>query len=218
MSQNQQSPPKKDSLLAGIAEGTAPDTTDTNLRYAGYAARVKTIMAAGHRYLAFTSEVGEAFRPVAHPRIVTTAYGISWAYIVGDVAYEAWKAHLHQKGLFVPGLKPWDPLPVLTEEQKEANKVGAPDWKLQATKRAVFQTIASMALPAFTVHSTVRYSALAFKHVKNTKIRTWGPVGLGLAVVPALPTLFDEPLEHAVDWVFDRGAEFFVDPKAVKSA
>ncbi|CRK47437.1 hypothetical protein BN1723_020297, partial [Verticillium longisporum] len=31
------------------------------------------------------------------------------------------------------------------------------------------------------------------KNMKNTRIRTWGPIGLGLAVVPALPTLFDEP-------------------------
>ena len=33
-----------------------------------------------------TSDVGEAFRPVVNPRIVTAAYGVSWAYLVGDGA------------------------------------------------------------------------------------------------------------------------------------
>lgn len=41
------------------------------------------------------------------------------------------------------------------------------------------------------------------KDVKNARLRTWGPVGLGLAVVPALPYLFDAPVE----WAVERGAE-----------
>ena len=43
------------------------------------------------RYLAFTSDVGEAFRPVAHPFLVRGAYAISWAYCIGDVAFEGYK-------------------------------------------------------------------------------------------------------------------------------
>lgn len=60
-----------------------------------------------------------------------------------------------------------------------------------------------MALPAFTIHSVVRYSGRAMKNVKNVKLRTWGPVGLGLAVVPGLPYLFDEPVEKAVEKGFE---------------
>ena len=44
-------------------------------------------------------------------------------------------------------------------------------------QRAVFQSIASMGLPAFTVHSIVRYSGRALKDAKNTTIRTYGPIG-----------------------------------------
>jgi len=29
-----------------------------------------------------------------------------------------------------------------------------------------------------------------------------GPIGLGLAAVPALPYLFDKPVEEAVEWTF----------------
>ena len=39
------------------------------------------------------------------------------------------------------------------------------------------------------------------------KLRTYGPIGLGLAAVPALPYLFDEPVEQAVEWIFHKGFE-----------
>jgi len=78
------------------------------------------------------------------------------------------------------------------------------DYRTVMAQRAIFQSIASMGLPAFTIHSVVRYSGRAMKDVKNKTIRTWGPIGLGLAVVPFLPTLFDKPVENAVEWVFHK--------------
>lgn len=93
---------------------------------------------------------------------------------------------------------------------KEAGKV-APleDYRAVMVQRAVFQSLASMALPAFTIHSIVRYSGQALKNTKNVRLRTWGPIGLGLATVPALPYLFDEPVETAVEWIFHKGFETF---------
>lgn len=76
------------------------------------------------------------------------------------------------------------------------------DYRTVMAQRAIFQGVASMGLPAFTIHSIVRYSGRAMKEVKNVRIRTWGPIGLGLAAVPALPFLFDKPVEEAVEWVF----------------
>lgn len=43
-----------------------------------------------------------------------------------------------------------------------------------------------MGLPALTIHSIVKYSGRAFKEAKNKNVRTWAPIGLGLAAVPAL--------------------------------
>jgi fission process protein 1 len=76
-------------------------------------------------------------------------------------------------------------------------------------QRALFQAVASMGLPAFTIHSIVKYSGRAMKDAKNTRIRTYGPIGLGLAAVPALPFLFDKPVEEAVEWIFHKGFETF---------
>lgn len=61
-----------------------------------------------------------------------------------------------------------------------------------------------MALPAFTIHSIVRYSARALKNHKTPFVRQWGASLLGLGAIPALPYMFDEPVEHVVDAGFDR--------------
>lgn len=85
-------------------------------------------------------------------------------------------------------------------------------------QRGIFQSVASMGLPAFTIHSVVRYSGVAMKDVKNPRIRTWAPIGLGLAVVPFLPTVFDKPVEQAVEWIFQRGFRAFGEKSFVGDA
>lgn len=178
------------------------DSTESVIRYSAYANRLRTILLASHRYVAYTSDIGESFRPVAHPKLVTLGYGISWTYLIGDVAFESWKAKLRQEGKYRIGLKPWDNTPIVNESLKDSyNDL---DWKLIGIKRALFQSIASMGLPAFTIHSTVRYSSILFKNSKNKNVKTFGPVVLGLAIVPLLPYMFDKPVEEAMDYAFDN--------------
>ena len=55
------------------------------------------------------------------------------------------------------------------------------DFRSVMVQRAVFQSIASMGLPAFTIHSIVRYSGKALKDAKNKTIRTYGPIGVSHA-------------------------------------
>lgn len=54
----------------------------------------------------------------------------------------------------------------------------AEDYRMVMAKRAVFQSIASMGLPAFTIHSVVRYSGKMVKGAKSAFIRTWTPIGV----------------------------------------
>lgn len=209
-------PPKKsedETVLERIYEGEAGESTDSNIRYAGYGMRIRTILNATHRYVAYTSDIGESFRPVAHPWLVRGAYGVSWAYITGDVGYEGYKAYLNNKAVLA-GLPPPHPSshhhsshpPATTTTAATTPPTKIPfleDYRTLMVQRFIFQAVASMALPAFTIHSVVRYSGRAMKNVKNARLRTWGPVGLGLAVVPALPYLFDEPVEKGVEKVFE---------------
>ncbi|KAJ3548098.1 hypothetical protein NM688_g5337 [Phlebia brevispora] len=165
------------------------DSVDSDVRYMAYAARLRTALRAGHRYIAYTSDVGEAFRPVVPPAIVTAAYGISWLYLAGtssDVGYESYKAY--RKG----------PTPVEAAHFSEPTRLS-----MIAVKRAVFQSIASMALPAFTIHTAVKQAKKAFVNVSNPRLKTWGPTVTGLSIVPILPYLFDKPVEHATDAAFE---------------
>ncbi|MCJ1404782.1 hypothetical protein MMC11_008008 [Xylographa trunciseda] len=216
----------EDTLLEQIYDGNANASTDSNLRYAAYASRARTILISAQRYVAYTSDIGESFRPVAHPWIVRGAYGISWAYLVGDVSHEGYKAYLRQQHIMHPGTAG-----VVSERAHDATDSGAEahvagelkpgkvalidDYRSVMVQRAVFQSLASMGLPAFTIHSIVRYSGQALKNAKNTTIRTYGPIGLGLAAVPFLPYMFDKPVENAVEWTFHKAFETFGGPEAV---
>lgn len=186
-----------------------------SLRYAAYANRFRTILLASHRYVAYTSDIGESFRPVAHPFMVTLGYGVSWLYILGDVSYSSWKVKMKSEGRYTPDLKPWNyPYPEPNLAQKElydqnSNSLVEKDWRLAGIKRGIFQSIASMGLPAFTIHSAVRYSSIIFKNSKTKALKTYGPVAVGLGIVPLLPYVFDEPVEMAIDFIFDKGEEVY---------
>ncbi|KAI9600639.1 hypothetical protein H4Q26_000428 [Puccinia striiformis f. sp. tritici PST-130] len=204
-------PDQVENLQERIADGRI-DSTDTAARYLGLVARIRPLLLPGTRYLAYTSDIGEAFRPVVNSKVVTGAYGISIAYVLGDVAYEGWKGHLQAQG---------DPNDNLV--------IG-----LKVARRAAFQGTASMLFPALAwqfsscfslsiseiskhsvktlflrlsliSHSAVRYSKkFIFSNMANPRIQSIGPTAVGLGIIPFLPTLFDEPVEHFVDKAFDQ--------------
>lgn len=162
-----------------------PDSTETNYRYAAYANRLRTIMLSAHRYVAYTSDIGESFRPIAHPILVRSAYAVSWAYLIGDVSHEGWKAYKRNQRLLHPELAQ----DAATKEMPATKALPTPqamhipaieDYRAVMAQRAVFQSLASMGLPAFTIHSIVRYSGRALKNASNATLRTWGPIGVRL--------------------------------------
>ncbi|KAI3342760.1 mitochondrial 18 KDa protein-domain-containing protein [Ustulina deusta] len=213
---------KDESFFDDLKDGYVPDSTESNVRYAAYATRLRTIMLSAHRYVAYTSDVGESFRPVAHPWLVRGAYGVSWAYILGDVSYEGYKAYWQNQRVLNPQLE-------LSERQQKATGLPSSgstnakpgvvspleDYRTVMVQRGIFQSLASMGLPAFTIHSVVRYSGRAMKDIKNKTLRVWGPIGLGLSVVPFLPRLFDGPVENAVEWIFHKGFASYGGPTYV---
>ncbi|PFH52628.1 hypothetical protein AMATHDRAFT_139729 [Amanita thiersii Skay4041] len=174
------------------------DSTDSNARYLAYGARLRTALRAGHRYVAYTSDVGEAFRPVVHPMLVTAAYGVSWLYLAGDVAYESYKAHR------------LGPSIIEANNFSEPTRIG-----IIAVQRATFQSIASMVLPAFTIHTAVSKAKKAFSNFANVRLKTWGPTLTGLSLVPVLPYLFDQPVEVATEHIFDWAREAYINRQQV---
>ena len=103
-------------------------------------------------------------------------YGISWAYVLGDVGLQTYNE----------------------------NEKGSPTSTIirTATKAAIFQSTASMLLPMFTIHQTVHLVSAVLKKVGyKSKII---PTLSGLAVIPALPFMFDHPVETVVDTIYDK--------------
>lgn len=189
-------------------------TQDSSFRYAAYANRFRTILLASHRYVAYTSDIGESFRPVAHPYLVKLGYGVSWAYILGDCSYQTWKVKMKSEGRYTVGLRPWNQAPqpnaIAAATFKQLNPQSVDnDWRIVFVKNGIFQALASMALPAFTIHSAVRYSSYFFKNLTSKTLKTYGPVGFGLSIVPLLPYLFDKPVEHMVDYIFEKGEQIY---------
>lgn len=184
------------------------DSTETPYRYAAYANRIRTILLSAHRYVAYTSDIGESFRPVAHPWIVRSAYGISWAYLLGDVSHEGYKAYLRNRRALAPPGEAYRDASEIPRDQvirgmatgnlgrplTASGKDGEPkdsltpwptteislaeDYRMVMAKRAVFQGLASMGLPAFTIHSVVRYSGRMMRGAKTTFLRTGVPIGV----------------------------------------
>ncbi|KAI9474885.1 mitochondrial 18 KDa protein-domain-containing protein [Zychaea mexicana] len=176
-----------ESLTEQIEHGDI-DSIDTNARYLAYGARLRTALTASSRYLAYTSDVGEAFRPIVSPLVVKAAYGISWAYLGLDVSYEGYKA---------------------VQAGKDNATVAT-----MVVKRGVFQSLASMAFPMLTIHSLVKYSAKTiFANVKNAKVKGWGPTFMGLGILPFLPYMFDHPVETAVDKIFEPVEKYVLQKK-----
>lgn len=70
-----------------------------------------------------------------------------------------------------------------------------------AADLAIWHTVASMALPAFTIHTIVHQSQ---KFIQKTramdKLKRFGPVGLGLACIPFII----HPIDHLTDWAMDN--------------
>ncbi|KAI3634917.1 hypothetical protein MIR68_007298 [Amoeboaphelidium protococcarum] len=159
------------------------ETTDTSLRYAGYMARIKTLALSAKRYIAYSSDIGEGLRPLMNPRFVQLSYGVAWSYILYDSLNEAYWA------------------------SKKPNATTQSNAEV-FVKRLTFQSVASMLLPAITIHSAVKYSSLLLKNSSSAALKKWGPTATGLLIIPALPYLFDHPAEQVVDAAFDKFFEF----------
>ncbi|CAO1636285.1 unnamed protein product [Jaminaea pallidilutea] len=117
-------PGEPDQIQQTMEEGTG--------RYAVYANRLRTAILSGLRYSAYSSELGEAFRPLTKPIFVRTAYGVSWTYVIGDVGYAGYKAREQHRALTAEGRDPTLKVKRLAEEAKEATEKAAREAKQAA--------------------------------------------------------------------------------------
>lgn len=89
------------------------------------------------------------------------------------------------------------------------------DHRTVAIQRLFFHSLASMALPAFTLHHVVKYTNNMMKSVRSKALRAGGPLGVSLSVMSFFPYIFDKPVEEAVEWIFYKGFQIIGGQDAV---
>lgn len=152
-----------------------------------FAAAARTVprLIASQRGLAYASEVGEAGRPVIHKWLVRALYGASFLYVGADTYHKAMDAH--NMG------------------------VNETELKILVGDTVLFHALASMAVPALTIHSIVKYSELVLRSVpmsaRVARFATIAPTMAGLCSIPFII----EPIDHAVEFAMDHTARTFYD-------
>mmetsp|Transcript_1583 Transcript_1583/g.3810 ORF Transcript_1583/g.3810 Transcript_1583/m.3810 type:complete len:250 (-) Transcript_1583:9-758(-) len=142
-------------------------------RYGAYAFLIGRL-TRGVRYLAYSSDVGEAMRPVVPTWLVNATYGIAIGYCALDVGFEGYKEHKAQG-----------------------------DVKRAVVKQTLFQGLASIGLPFLIIHTSVHGAQKLIKSYAPKHLK-WGPTVFGLLLIPFLPTVCDVPVEHGIEWAFDE--------------
>ncbi len=191
-----------DAADSGVADGSP--TRDSEARLVPLLARIgklfaikkaalKQAVASKIRYLAYSSDVGESFRPVLPSQAVLATYGIAIGYVICDISY-----HVYQ------------------EAQLPEDVDGGKNIPRCFVHNTVFQLIASLALPAFIIHAGVHQAQRGFK--KLGRYTKWGPTVVGLAMIPFLPACVDYPAEVIIDTGFAYAWPHPVSSETIASA
>jgi len=131
------------------------------------------------RYIAFSSDVGEALRPVVRVWIVNSTYAIAFAYCLADTIYNG------------------------NKEYKRSTPPNMSHVYNRASRTIVFHSFGSILIPAVSIH-TVVHCAHKMTSKSSPRVKLWAPSVAGLACIPFLPVFVDAPVEHATEIVFDR--------------
>jgi fission process protein 1 len=142
------------------------------------------------RLTAFTSEIGESFRPLVPLWKVQAAYAVSWLYVSIDVLLrtcDEWAV----RGRTLRVLRTF-------------------------VFFSVFHTVATMLFPAILIHQAVHHAEHLVQYLVGRfwrvvpspqKVRqlvlTFVPTLIGIALIPVCP-VFDHPIEHFLESLFSR--------------
>ena len=130
------------------------------------------------RALAYTSEIGEASRPIVPKGIVNLAYGLSFGYVFADMAVK-----IHD---------------VQTQGQEQMLWTGIDS--------GIFHTSASIVTPAVVIHSIVKFAGkiqtkiLNSKNITGHKYMKFIPSIIGLVSIPFII----HPIDHGTEYIMDH--------------
>ncbi|CAJ0568546.1 unnamed protein product, partial [Mesorhabditis spiculigera] len=133
------------------------------------------------RFLGYANEVGEAFRSMIPSVAVKATYVVAMGYVCADALDKSRKVHMRQ----------W-------KSPDERNKLVA----LAAADTFVWQALASVAIPGFTINRLCHFTGMALKRTTRwpPSVQKWTTTLIGLAAIPFIV----KPIDTAVEVGMDR--------------
>ncbi|GAB0088070.1 Mitochondrial 18 kDa protein [Sergentomyia squamirostris] len=128
------------------------------------------------RYLGYTNEVGEAFRPLIKKIFVHLSYGIAVSYVCADAYDKSSKVYKRPSG-------------------------GTKAAAITAGDVLIWQLLASVIIPGFTINRICWGTGKLLKmaHQKGV-VKKWIPTCVGLISIPAII----HPIDNLVDVLMDK--------------
>ena len=125
------------------------------------------------RLLGYSNEVGEAFRALVHVNWVRASYGLASAYVLADTADKAGKA-----------------------------EGGTKEKAVAAFDTLVWQALASVMIPGFTINRVCAFSLFAMgRAIPNVALnaRKWATTAVGLGIIPFIVHPIDSAVHYGMD-------------------
>lgn len=137
------------------------------------------------RYLGYSNELGEAFRPLISKALVNFSYVVATGYVLADTYSKASRVYN---------------LPV-------ALGGGAKKATIKAGDVLLWQMLASVIIPGFTINRICWGTGRLLKMAKAAKtLQKTAPTAVGLASIP----LIIHPIDKLMDYVMDNSYRKYI--------
>ncbi|CAG7636418.1 unnamed protein product [Allacma fusca] len=128
------------------------------------------------RLLGYANEVGESFRALVHTNVVRATYVISFGYCLADTVDKTMK--------------------MATKPNSSRDLVVK-----TAADTLIWQTLASVLIPGFTINRICALSLFVFRKAKFPSVAAkWTTTAIGLGSIG----LIYQPIDHLVDYFMDN--------------
>lgn len=139
------------------------------------------------RYAGYANEIGESFR-YQFPKLVTPSYMVSFGYCFADAGTTGYDIYTK-----------YDDSNRNNKNQYSKSVTTA----LYAGDVLLWQSLASVMIPGFTIHTIVRASRFAVARspiLLAASVKEWTPTFIGLGSIP----LIIHPIDHLVDTLLNN--------------
>lgn len=131
------------------------------------------------RYLGYSNELGEAFRPLISKSLVNFSYVVATGYVLADTYSKA--SRIYNTPVALGG--------------------GTKKAAIKAGDVLLWQMLASVIIPGFTINRICWGTGRLLKMAKAAKaVRKTAPTAVGLASIP----LIIHPIDKLMDYVMDN--------------